>query len=147
MKLNNIMEANVKTIGPSATLRDAALLMKNESIGMLPVVDKNKVIGVLTDRDIVVRGLTTGSEQQRVRDIMTHNPVTLKPQDDTETAIKEMARHKIGRLILVDGEHQLAGVVSATDIASAAANPRSVNRLVKTLGRAHKEKERPLTKA
>lgn len=148
MKLNTMMSKDIKTIGPGATLKEAAVLMKNESIGLLPVVEGQRLVGVLTDRDIVVRGLTTGSNDQHVRDIMTHNPVTVKPTDETKTAIKMMADHKIGRLILIDENKRPVGVVSATDIAAADSDAIKVRNLIGTLGKAHKNKnkDRPLTK-
>lgn len=149
MKLNKIMSSDVITIAPEATLRDAALMMKTESIGMLPVVDKQKLVGVITDRDIVIRGLTTGSHDQHVKDIMTHDPIVAHENDETKVAIKTMAEHKIGRLVLVDEKNRPIGIISATDIAAADEDAVKIRDLVGTLGKAHKDKakNRPLTKA
>ena len=138
MKLKELMIKNVQTTTPDTTLYKAASQMKDASVGMLPVLEGEELVGVLTDRDIVVRGLSTGKTPKCVGDVMTKRLVTMTPEAETTDAVKTMTEHCIGRLLLVDRKNHLKGVVSATDIANTDEKAFTVKELVGALGTAHR---------
>jgi CBS domain-containing protein len=137
MKIQDIMTFCAKTVEPDATIKEAATIMKKSNVGFLPVVKEGKVVGILTDRDIVVRGLSADTTTQCVRDLMTGKPITIPQTADLPAAVRLMSEHKIGRLPVVDEERRLKGVVSANDIARASSGMGEVVKLVQILGRAH----------
>jgi CBS domain-containing protein len=137
MKVQDIMTIGAKTVGPETTIQEAATIMKRANVGFLPVVNHEKVVGVVTDRDIVVRALAGEKLDKCVKDVMTGKPVTLRQTADLESAVKLMTEHKVGRLPIVDDEHCLKGVLSANDVARAGTQQKAVNDLAMTLGDAH----------
>ncbi len=140
MKLQDIMTFCAKTIAPEATIQEAAVTMKKTNVGFLPVIVGGEVVGVLTDRDIVVRGMGTNPAARCVKDVMTSKPITIASTDDVSLAIRLMSEHKIGRLPIVDRENRLVGVVSANDIARADHDTMVVGELARALGKAHQAK-------
>jgi CBS domain-containing protein len=137
MKIQDIMTFCAKTVEPDATIQDAAKIMKKSNVGFLPVVSQGKVVGVLTDRDIVVRGLCADPSAQFVKDLMTSKAITISQTADLPAAVRLMSEYKIGRLPIVDEERRLKGIVSANDIARASSGTKEVVKLVQTLGKAH----------
>lgn len=119
MQLKDIMTKNVRVISTTATVQDAAKMMDDENVGALPVCDGDRMIGIVTDRDIVVRSVSAGQEAGKtpVRDVMT-SPVTYGFDDQSiEDAALIMKRHLIRRLPVLDHEdHRLVGMVSADDL-------------------------------
>jgi DNA topoisomerase IB len=93
--VKDAMTSDVKTATPSQTLTDAAMLMKQEDVGSVPVVDGERLIGMLTDRDIVVRGIADGSDPHAIQigDIASRDVVTVRPDDDLDEALRLMAQH------------------------------------------------------
>jgi CBS domain-containing protein len=138
MKLQDIMTFCPKTIAPDATVQEAAVAMKTENVGFLPVVSGEEIVGVLTDRDIVVRGLCSDPGTKCVKDVMTSTPITIAQTARLPDAIRLMSEHKIGRLPIVDEKRHLKGIVSANDIARANSGSKQASELVQTLGKAHR---------
>lgn len=123
MRCEDLMTTDVAFVRPSDDVRHAAGLMKARDVGFLPVCsDERKVVGVLTDRDIVVRCLAEDRPSTTpVRDVMTREIVACRPEDDLKIAELYMARHGRTRILCL-GKHQyLLGVVSLSDLAGAAA--------------------------
>lgn len=116
MKINDVMTKDVIKIDANAKLNEAARIMKQHNIGSIPVADGNKVIGIVTDRDIVVRAVADNNENLSVRDIMTSNPVTCSSQSDVNDAARIMSERQIRRLVVMDNEN-LVGFVSLGDLA------------------------------
>lgn len=116
--VKDAMTSEVKTATPSQSLTDAAKLMKLEDVGSIPVVDGDRLIGVLTDRDIVVRGIADGSDPNAVQvgTIASRDVVTVRSDDDLDEALRLMAQHQVRRLPVVD-DGQLVGVVATADVA------------------------------
>jgi len=116
--VKDAMTADVKVARPSQSLSDAASLMKEEDVGSVPVVDGERLVGVLTDRDIVVRGIADGSDPRSVQvgDIASRDIVTVRPDDDLDEALRLMGQHQVRRLPVVD-EGQLVGVLAQADVA------------------------------
>ena len=119
--VKDAMTSDVKTAAPSQSLTDVARLMKQEDVGSVPVVDGERLVGVVTDRDIVVRGIADGSDPHAIKagDIASRDVVTVKPGDDLDDAMRLMAQHQVRRLPVVDDGH-LVGVVAQADVAQEA---------------------------
>jgi CBS domain-containing protein len=116
--VKDAMTSDVKTATPSQSLAEAAALMKQEDVGSIPVVDGDRLVGVVTDRDIVVRGIADGSDPKAVQvgDIASRDIVTVRPDDDLDEALRLMAQHQVRRLPVVE-DGQLVGVVATADLA------------------------------
>ena len=119
--VKDAMTSEVKTATPSQSLTDAAKLMKQEDVGSVSVVDGDRLVGVLTDRDIVVRGIADGSDPNAVQvgAIASRDVVTVRSDDDLDEALRLMAQHQVRRLPVVD-DGQLVGVVATADVAQEA---------------------------
>src|SRR3954453_20617411 len=115
--VKDAMTADVKTATPSQSLTDAAKLMKQGDVGSVPVVDGQRLVGVLTDRDIVVRGIADGSDPHAIKigDIASRDVVTVRSDDELDEALRLMAQHQVRRLLVVD-DGQLVGVVATADV-------------------------------
>jgi CBS domain-containing protein len=118
MKLRDVMTPNPRTLEPSASLQDAACLMRDEDTGVVPIVENGRPVGLITDRDIVVRAVADGSTglNRSVRDVATTDVLTAGPDMSTEEAANLMGRHQVRRLLVCEGE-RLVGVASIGDIA------------------------------
>ena len=119
MQVSNIMTKNVQTVAPHATLREAAELMKKHDVGSLPVSDGTRLVGMITDRDITVRAVADAKDQweQRVRDVMSPDAIYCFEDDDVQTAAQCMQERQVRRLVVVNRDKQLVGVVSLGDVA------------------------------
>jgi CBS domain-containing protein len=145
MKVQDVMTIGAKTVSPETTVLQAAGIMKSENIGFLPVIDDNEVVGVVTDRDLVVRALADGSRSNSVREVMSGRPVCCEENADLASAVQLMTQHKIGRLPILDANKKLKGVLSANDVARAGTQAKAVNDLAMTLGDAHASTARNAT--
>jgi CBS domain-containing protein len=133
--VKDAMTADVKTAAPSQSLTDVARLMKQEDVGSVPVVDGERLVGVVTDRDIVVRGIADGSDPHAIKagDIASRDVVTVRPDDDLDAALRLMAQHQVRRLPVVD-DGQLVGVVAQADVAQEA-KEKDVGHVVEEISR------------
>ncbi|HEY2218835.1 MAG TPA: CBS domain-containing protein [Gaiellaceae bacterium] len=133
--VKDAMTSDVKTAAPSQSLTDVARLMKQEDVGSVPVVDGERLVGVVTDRDIVVRGIADGSDPHAIKagDIASRDVVTVKPGDDLDDAMRLMAQHQVRRLPVVDDGH-LVGVVAQADVAQEA-KEKDVGHVVEEISR------------
>lgn len=117
MKVKEIMTPNVETCGPNTTLQEVASKMKELDVGSIPVSDNEKLVGIVTDRDIVTRGIAEKiSLDTPVSDILSSDIVKGNTEMDVEEAAELMADHQIRRLPIVEND-QLVGIVSLGDIA------------------------------
>jgi CBS domain-containing protein len=119
MKLREIITEQVDSTRPDATLVDAAKLMMTSDRGWLPVAQGGKVVGVITDRDIAVRGVAGGMDPQstRVDAIMSRDVLACSIDDDVDDACRTMEEEQVRRLVVVDENENLVGVVSLADLA------------------------------
>src|SRR5204862_6913957 len=117
--VRDIMVKEVVTIEPSASLTDAARAMEDANIGMLPVVQDGKVLGVITDRDIVVRAVAREADpaSTAVGDCLSINAIVAHPDWTPERAMQTMAQAQVGRLPVLDDEDRLVGVVRLSAMA------------------------------
>lgn len=118
MYVGDIMSMNLITCSLNETLHDVAQKLEQNDIGSCPVVDQNKLVGMITDRDITVRAVAKGIDvnSARVSDYMTTKLVTGSPSMSLEDACRMMADHQIRRLPIVDND-RLVGFVAQADLA------------------------------
>jgi CBS domain-containing protein len=129
-----VMTRGVRTLGPNDTVVQAARCMDELNVGVIPVVDGDKLVGMVTDRDIVVRGVATEGELRSMKlvDVMSGHVRCAKEDDDVDQVLSEMAEAQIRRLPVVDGNQKLVGIVSLGDIA--AKNPEDEVDVAMSLG-------------
>lgn len=118
MKVRDIMTKNVAQIRPDASVYDAAMLMQRNNVGSIPVCDRSGVVGIITDRDIVVRNIVTGSDSKTtpVSSIMTTNVTTVTPDTEIDRVGDIMAGKQIRRIPVVEN-NTLVGIVALGDLA------------------------------
>jgi CBS domain-containing protein len=120
-KVKDIMCANPKSCSPDATLQEAAQMMAECDCGAIPVVEGDgarRAIGVITDRDIACRAVAKGlPPDTHVREVMSSRLSTIGEEDSVEDCCNQMERAQLRRLMVVNGEGELCGVVSQADIA------------------------------
>ena len=115
----DIMTPDVECVGENETLADAARKMRDLNVGAMPICgEDNRLKGMVTDRDIVVRCIAEGGDPQSVRagELGQGKPVTIGADDSIEEALQTMKEYKVRRLPVIDG-HSLVGMVSQADIA------------------------------
>jgi CBS domain-containing protein len=118
IKIRDAMTPGVRSVAPTDSLTDAAVAMRDEDVGSLPVVEGDRVVGIVTDRDIVVRAVAQRADPQtaKVGDVSSGDPVTIQPEEDLDEALELMASHRIRRLPVVE-DGRLVGVVAQADVA------------------------------
>lgn len=121
------MTSKLCSIDTDKTVAYAAKMMRDEDVGIAPIVEGDRLVGVLTDRDIAVRVVAEGgdSEQTKVTDVMSRDLVTLDPDQDLDEALRLMARHQVRRLPVVEEDGRLVGVVAQADVAEHAADQQT----------------------
>lgn len=118
MKISEIMTKDVISLSVDDTVEHAAKLMKDHDIGSIPVNTNEKIVGIITDRDIILRSVAEGKDlkMQKVRDIMTSNPVVGDENINVDDAARIMSERQIRRLPIVNN-NTLVGMVSLGDLA------------------------------
>jgi len=119
MRVSDVMTRDVKCIGPDASLQEAAAKMKDMDVGPLPVCDNDRLVGLVTDRDITVRATAQGANPQgtHVRDVMTPEVVYCFDDQDVSEAAQRMREKQIRRLLVLNRAKRLVGIVSLGDLA------------------------------
>jgi CBS domain-containing protein len=119
MEVRQLMSRDVKTVGPEETIRNAAELMRVHDIGFLPVTKQERVVGAVTDRDLVVRALARGlGPETRVGAVMTEDVVYCFEEDTPHEAAARMEKEGVRRLLVLNGKMALQGVLAIEDLAS-----------------------------
>ena len=117
MNIREVMTPNPQCVAPGDSIQNAARIMRDCDTGAVPVVDNGRPVGIVTDRDIVVRAVADGGQLNRpVRDICSSNVVSVRPDMSTREAAELMSEHQIRRLPVVENE-RLVGIVSIGDLA------------------------------
>jgi CBS domain-containing protein len=130
VKANDIMTKNPKVVTPETSLREAAQLMKDEDVGMLPVVRERgskSLVGVVTDRDITIRHVAEGhgSPDCPVREAMSSSVATARENDDVDKVMETMGKEQVRRIPIVDERGDLVGIVAQADIARQASDKKA----------------------
>ena len=117
-KINDSMTAKPCTIEADKLVSHAAKMMRDEDVGFAPIVEGDRLVGTLTDRDIAVKVVAEGRDPNAtlVREVATNDVITVEPEDDLDEAMKLMASHQVRRLAVVEGG-RLVGVVAQADVA------------------------------
>jgi CBS domain-containing protein len=119
MQLKEVMTAQLETISAQDSLREACKTMKSLNIGVLPVVEEDRAVGLITDRDIVVRGIAEGADVDAtpVRDVMTSEMWCLPQDRDVQEAARLMEDKQIRRILVLNEQDQIVGILSLGDLA------------------------------
>lgn len=119
MMCQDLMKSDVKCVSPQTTLEEAAVQMRDESIGFLPVCDEGgRVIGTITDRDITIRAFASGNRgSDLVEPFMTRGVVACRPDDDLAYALELMSQEQVSRILCVNDGGVLEGIISLSDVA------------------------------
>ena len=125
--IRNAMTSNPCSIDAGKSVAYAAKMMRDEDVGIAPIVEGDRLVGVLTDRDIAVRVVAEGKspETTRVREVASTAPVTVDPEQDLDEALRLMATHQVRRLPVVEEDGRLVGVVAQADVATEADERRT----------------------
>lgn len=116
-KVNEVMTRDIHIASPDQTLAEAAAEMAKADIGCLPVGHQDKLVGMITDRDIVIRAVADGDMECTVDDIVTDDVVCVTADMTTAEAAELMSEHQVRRLPVVDEDENLVGIVSLGDLA------------------------------
>ncbi len=117
MKISDLMTTELETVTPEQTAKEAAGFMLSADTGSIPVCDNGKVIGMITDRDIAVRGIAKGrGPETSVRDLMSKDIVCAREDDDVASIAQKMSDSQVRRLPVVDANQKLVGMISLGDL-------------------------------
>jgi len=140
MKLRDVMTANPRTLESTATVEEAARIMRDTDTGVVPIVEHGRPVAVITDRDIVVRAVAEGREGlgRPIRELASTDLVTADPGMSTKDAVQLMAEHQVRRLLVCEGD-ALVGVASIGDIAVKEGKDRLVGDTLEEISQGVKE--------
>ena len=117
--VRELMSSNPRSIESDQPVAAAAKIMRDEDVGLVPVVDGQRLVGTITDRDITLRVVAEQKDPSsiRVQEIASTDLVTVDPQQDLDEALQLMARHQVRRLPVVEEDGRLVGIVAQADVA------------------------------
>ena len=117
--IREVMTPDPTAIEPSTPLVEAARLMRDQDVGPLPIIEGERVIGMLTDRDIVVRAIAEGKDPHTVTagEVASKQLITIDPEQPLDEAARLMAQHQVRRLPVCEEDGRLVGIVAQADIA------------------------------
>ena len=125
--IRELMTSNPETVETSATVLDAARIMRDHDVGIVPIVDGDRLVGTVTDRDIAIRVVAEGKDPQSttVETVASRELVTIDPQQDLDEALRLMAQHQVRRLPVVEEDGKLVGIVAQADVATHASESKT----------------------
>lgn len=127
-QIKDVMSEGVKILNPDATIKDAARQMREGNFGLMPVGDNDRLIGTVSDRDIVIRAVAEGMDTNtKVKDVMSEKVMWAYEDDSVEKASQIMSENQIRRLPIVDANKRLVGIVALGDLAVNAADIKSAS--------------------
>lgn len=117
--IRDVMTSEPRTIDAGESVAYAAKMMRDEDVGLAPIVEGDKLIGMLTDRDIAIRVVAEGRnpDEVTVGEVASRQVVTIDPQQDLDEALRIMAKHQVRRLPVVEEDGRLVGIVAQADVA------------------------------
>ena len=117
--IRDAMTSNPSSVEMSSTVIEAAKLMKSEDVGSIPVTEGDRLVGIVTDRDIAIRVVAEGKDVQSVTvdEIASKDLVTVDPQQELDEALRLMAQHQVRRLPVVEEDGRLVGILAQADVA------------------------------
>ena len=134
----DVMTPNPTTCLPTSSVKSAAELMKKESIGSLPVVenqDTQKLIGIITDRDMAMKVVAKGLDANatNVEAVMTRKVISFRPDDHMQQALDAMSEHQLRRIVIVDKNRKVLGIIAQADVATRGGQPDKTAEVVKDI--------------
>lgn len=142
MKIADVMTRSIEKVGPDQSVREAASFMLSADTGSIPVCDGEKLIGMITDRDIAVRGVAKGyGPEAKVRDLMTSDVISVREDERVEDAAAKMSEAQVRRMPVVDSDQKLCGMISLGDLSRETDGPAAARALegVSQLGGPHQQ--------
>jgi CBS domain-containing protein len=135
-RIRELMTSNPRSLESGSTVMEAARLMRDEDAGIIPIVEGEKLVGTVTDRDIAIRVVAEGRQPESVTvgEIASRELVTIDPQQDLDEALRLMARHQVRRLPVVEEDGKLVGIVAQADVAEHAP-ARSTGQVVEDISK------------
>lgn len=135
MKLSDVMHRDPQVIRGDTTLREAAQRMRDADIGALPVCEGDRIEGVLTDRDVVVRSIAQGDDPEKARaaDVMTREIAWCFDDDSIDEASRKMSERQVQRLLVLNHDKKLVGIVSIGDLARQRGNAPAVTHTIEEI--------------
>lgn len=132
MKIKDIMSHDVRTVKPTDTVQHAAEIMAQTDVGALPVAEDDRLIGMITDRDIVTRGVAQGKApgQCSVRDVMSAGVKYVYQDESTDDLARNMSDLQVRRLPVMSREKRLVGIVSIADLATTRGRTRETQKAI-----------------
>ena len=118
-KVREVMTDRPRCVTPETPISEAARLMKSDDVGSLPILEGERLAGIVTDRDIVLQAVAEEKDPRGmpVREVASRELVTIGPEEDLSEALKLMASHQVRRIPVVDEDSKLVGIVAQADIA------------------------------
>ena len=118
-RIRELMTENPRTVNASTPVVEAARIMRDDDVGLVPIVEGGRLTGTLTDRDIAIRVVAEerGLNSTTVREIASTDLVTIDPDQDLDEALRLMAQHQVRRLPVVEEDGRLVGIVAQADVA------------------------------
>lgn len=137
-QVRDVMTPNPQCVSEKDSIRDVARIMKDQDTGVVPVVDGKRIIGLITDRDIVVRGIAEGRELSsvKVNEIMSKSVRSVKEDTPLTEVLDLMSSAEIRRVPVVNGDNELIGIVSLGDIATNSTQDGRVGKTVESISEA-----------
>lgn len=119
MSIRELMSDNPCSIDADKSVAYAARMMRDEDVGLAPIVEGNRLVGTLTDRDIAIRVVAEGRdpESTTAREVASTDVITVDPQQQLDEALRLMAQHQVRRLPVVEEDGRLVGIVAQADVA------------------------------
>ncbi|HEX2980261.1 MAG TPA: CBS domain-containing protein [Anaerolineaceae bacterium] len=136
-KVGDLMTRNVEAITQDASVKEAAHMMKDINVGVLPVLEGKRVVGMITDRDIVVRAVAEGKDPDKVKahEIMTKNYIFVYEDQDVREAARLMSDRQIRRLLVLNHDNNLVGIVSLGDLSVDAGEDKLMAKTLEDISR------------
>ena len=137
-KCNEVMTKTPACCLPSDSVSSVAQLMKKENVGSIPVIESEetkKLLGIVTDRDLALQVVAKAldAKSTKAADVMTHKIITCRSDDDIQKAVDAMANHQLRRILVVDNDHKIVGIISQADVATRSNRPDEVAEMVKEI--------------
>jgi CBS domain-containing protein len=132
--VRELMTSNPTTIESGGTVAEAARKMRDEDAGIIPIVDGDRLVGTITDRDVAISVVAEGKdpESTTVGEVASRDLVTIDPQQDLDEALRLMAQHQVRRLPVVEEDGRLVGILAQADVAREA-SPEQTGRVVEEI--------------
>lgn len=135
MKIQDVMTRDPRSVTPQTPAREAAQIMKDEDVGIIPVVEGARLVGVVTDRDLALRIVAEGRDASAtVRDVMSSGRIaTCRPDEDLDRVMETMAKEQVRRIPIVDERGSLVGIVAQADVVRKAKDDQKAEETVERI--------------